>query len=142
MNNEHSPVPPRSDNLLTSVGVDHVRLSYCYLNDGDLDAYCSLFAEQAVVRQPGRRPVTGRQELERVERARRATRSIRHSIYEVFGSGRKVAALGLLTHRRHTPGHTESDLPFVDVFTVADNGLLVDRTTFLFSPGSSLCSAE
>jgi ketosteroid isomerase-like protein len=121
--------------------MDHVRLSYYYLNDGDLDAYCSLFAEQAVVRQPGRRPVTGRQELERVERARRATRSVRHSIYEVFGSGRKVAALGLLTHRRHA-GPAESDLPFVDVFTVADNGLLVDRTTFLFSPGSSLCSAD
>jgi ketosteroid isomerase-like protein len=117
--------------------MDHVRLSYCYLDDGDLDAYCSLFAEQAVLRQPGRRTVTGRHELERVERARQASRSVRHSIYEVFGSGRRVAAIGRLCHRRPAAGQT--DLNFVDVFTVADNGLLVDRTTFLFSFDVKCC---
>src|SRR5207249_9036866 len=96
MTDEHSPTSCRADNYLTSVGMDHVRLSYCYLDDGDLDAYCSLFAEQAVLRQPGRRPVTGRRELERVERARAATRSVFHSIVEVFVSVPRFAAIGRL----------------------------------------------
>jgi ketosteroid isomerase-like protein len=132
MTNEHSPAPCRTDSYLTSVGMDHVRLSYCYLDDGDVDGYCSLFAEQAVLRQPGKQPVTGRTELERQERARQATRSVRHSITEVFGSGRKVAAIGRLRHH-HRPA-TDQDTHFVDVFTVADNGLLENRTTFLFAP--------
>lgn len=140
MNDDLTPAPHRSDNYLTSVGMDHVRLSYCYLNDGDVDAYGSLFAEQAVLRQPGSRPVTGRHELERVERARQATRSVRHSILEVFGSGRRVAAIGTLSHRRPAPDHHDTELYFVDVFTVADNGLLDDRTTFLFAQVSHPCA--
>lgn len=123
-------MPRQADNdLLTSVAMDHVRLSYCYLDDGDVDGYCSLFAEQAVLRQPGSTPVSGRNELERVERARQAKRPVRHSIHEVFGSGRRVAAIGRLCGPGPTP-----DVHFVDVFTVADNGLLSGRTTFLFTP--------
>lgn len=117
---------------MTSVAMDHVRLSYCYLDDGDVDGYCSLFAEQAVLRQPGTTPVTGRAELERVERARQANYSVRHSIYQVFTAGRRrVAAIG---RRRQLRAPYQADVHFVDVFTVADNGLLIDRTTFLFSP--------
>lgn len=119
--------PMMTDSHLTSVAMDHVRLSYCYLDEGDVDAYCSLFAEQAVLRQPGTTPVTGRHELERIERARQTP--VRHSIYQVFGSGRQVAAIG---HRRHLA--SQADVHFIDVFTVADNGLLVDRTTYLFAP--------
>jgi hypothetical protein len=95
--------------------MDHVRLSYCYLDDGDMDAYCSLFAEQAA-------------------QTPRTTRRFRHLIHEVFGSGRRVAAIG----RRRPAGadDNDGDIPFVDVFTVADNGLLIDRTTFLFAPAA------
>jgi ketosteroid isomerase-like protein len=117
-----------SDCDVVSAAMDHVRLSYGYLDDGDLDAYCSLFAEQAVVRQPGASPVSGRDELEKVERARRAARSVRHSISAVFGSGHRVVAIGRLS------GDHGAEMDFVDVFTVADNGLLIERTTFLFTP--------
>jgi ketosteroid isomerase-like protein len=117
-----------TDSHQTSVAMDPVRLSYCYLDEGDVDAYCSLFAEQAVHRQPGTTPVTGRTELERVERARQTP--VRHSIYQVFGAGRQVTAIGL----RHLSTHT--DVHFIDIFTVADNGLLADRTTYLFTPSA------
>jgi ketosteroid isomerase-like protein len=133
MTDEHSSALRRTDNYLTSVGMDHVRLSYSYLDDGDVDAYCSLFTEQAVLRQPGKNPVNGRDELERHERARQASRSVRHSIVDVFGSGRKVAAVGRMSHH-HSPA-TDHDTHFVDVFTVGDSGLLENRTTFLFTPG-------
>src|SRR5690349_13209873 len=93
--------------------IDHVRLSYCYLDEGDLDAYCSLFTEQVVLRQPGLHPVSGRDELERAARKRRAGKHFRHHLYEVFGSGQRVAAVGRLAHL-HPPA---ADVDFIDVFT-------------------------
>ncbi|HET9143723.1 nuclear transport factor 2 family protein [Actinophytocola sp.] len=118
---------------LVATAVDHVRLSYHYLDRGDVDGYCSLFTERAVVRQPGSCQVIGREELERVEVSRRGTRFVRHAVREVFGAGRRVAALGQA--RNLLPGNGDDPhVDFVDVFTVADNGLLADRTTFLFTP--------
>lgn len=113
-----------------AAAIDHVRLSYCYLDDGDLDAYCSLFTDEVVLRAPGLHPVSGRDELERVARKRRAGKHIRHQLFEVFGSDRRVAAVGRIAHL-HAPA---ADVDFIDVFTVADCGLLSGRTTFLFTP--------
>jgi ketosteroid isomerase-like protein len=141
MNDEHKTLSWPSDCDPTSLAMDHVRLSYSYLDDGDVDGYCSLFDEQAVVRQPGCGDVTGRRELERVERTRQTGRSVRHQIYDVFGSGRRVAALGRLSHLPAATGNHATDVPFVDVFTVADNGLLIDRTTFLFAT-TARCGAD
>lgn len=127
-----APWRPTGD--LISAAMDHVRLSYGYLDDGDIDAYCSLFITQAVARRPGARPVTGRDALERDEQARLSSRRVRHVVDEVFGSGRRVAALGRLRPRHAGDSGHDTDVDFVDVFTVADNGLLATRTTFLFSP--------
>lgn len=103
--------------------MDHVRLSYCYLDDGDMDAYRSLFAGAA---GPG-------------EHTRRTARPFRHLIHDVFGSGRRIAAIG----RRRPAGADDHDgVPFVDVFTVADDGLLIDRTTFLFAPAARCCAGS
>ena len=117
-----------------AAAIDHVRLSYCYLDDGDIDAYCSLFTEQVVLLQPGTSPVSGRAELERAARRRRPGEFVRHLVYDVFGSGRRVAAVGRLNHLRPPAGDHALDMDFIDVFTVADNGLLSGRTTFLFTP--------
>src|SRR5436190_16589107 len=121
MTNEHSSTscpttscPPPAD--LAVVAMDHIRLSYCYLDEGDIDGYCSLFTEQAVIRQPGTPTVSGRLELERIERARRGTSRSRHFIHELIASGRRVAAIGRLRT-------AAAELHFVDVFTIADNGL-------------------
>ena len=134
MINDHSSTLWRPESEPIAAAIDHVRLSYCYLDDGDLDAYCSLFTEQVVLRQPGSTPISGRAELERVARTRRCGKSVRHRVYEVFGSGRRVAAVGRLNHVHPSTGDGELDLDFIDVFTVADSGLLSGRTTFLFTP--------
>ncbi|HEV2777840.1 MAG TPA: nuclear transport factor 2 family protein [Actinophytocola sp.] len=116
MNDDHLTASWPSACDPTSVAMDHVRLSYCYLDDGDVDAYRSLFAEPAAGRAP------------------QADRSCRHLIYEVFGSGRRVAAIGRRLSQQPVAGERATDVHFVDVFTVADNGLLVDRMTFLSPP--------
>lgn len=129
MSYEQSPALWCPDSEPIAAAIDHVRLSYCYLDDGDLDAYCSLFTEHVVLRQPGTHPVSGRVELERAAR-RWSGKPVRHQLYEVFGAGRRVAAVGRLAHL-HPP---DADFDFIDVFTVADCGLLSGRTTFLFTP--------
>ena len=134
MMNDHSPTLRRPECEPIASAIDHVRLSYWYLDEEDLDAYCSLFTEQAVLLQPGAHPVSGRAAMERAARMRRCGRFVRHLVYEVFGSGHRVAAVGRLLHRRPPAGDHEVDLDFIDVFTVADNGLLASRMTFLFTP--------
>jgi hypothetical protein len=129
----NSPTLWRPETDLVSAAVDHVRLSYHYLDGGDVDGYCSLFDERAVLRAPGSGQVNGRDELERIEASRGTSRFVRHTVREVFGSGRRVAALGRM--RTVLPGAGgDSHVDFVDVFAVADSGLLADRTTFLFTP--------
>lgn len=134
MINNHAPTLWQPESEPIAAAIDHVRLSYCYLDDGDFDAYCSLFTDHVVLRQPGARPVSGRAELERQARKRPAGKRVRHHVYEVFGSGRRVAAIGRIKHLRPPAGDHDFDLDFVDTFTVADNGLLAGRTTFLFTP--------
>jgi ketosteroid isomerase-like protein len=119
-----------------AAAIDHVRLSYCYLDDGDIDAYCSLFTEQVVLRQPGTHPVSGRAELERAARLRRAGKFVRHLVFQVFESGSRITAVGRLNHLRPPAGDPDPDLDFIDVFSVADSGLLSGRTSFLFTPAA------
>ncbi|HEU5472907.1 MAG TPA: nuclear transport factor 2 family protein [Actinophytocola sp.] len=133
MTTHETPTLWRPENVLAATAADSVRLSYYYLDGGDVDGYCSLFANEAVLRAPGTEPVAGRRELERIETTRRTTRFVRHAVRDVFGSGRRVAAVG----RLRTLLGPEPDVDFVDVFTVADDGLLADRTTFLFTPAQS-----
>ena len=134
MNRDHSSTLWRPESEPIAAAIDHVRLSYCYLDEGDVDAYCSLFTEQAVLRQPGTQPVSGRAELARAARMRRAGKFVRHLVFEVFGSGRRIAAVGRVNHLRPSANDREPDMDFVDMFSVADNGLLSGRTTLLFTP--------
>ena len=134
MNKDHASTLWRPESEPIAAAIDHVRLSYCYLDEGDVDAYCSLFTEQVVLREPGTQPVSGRDELARAARMRRAGKFVRHLIFDVFGLGRRVAAVGRVNHLRPPADHHEPDIDFIDVFSVADNGLLSGRTTLLFTP--------
>src|SRR5436190_2063112 len=49
----------RPSPAVTAAGVDHVRLSYAYLDEGDVDAYGSLFDEHAHVSRPDTPLTTG-----------------------------------------------------------------------------------
>lgn len=113
---------------VTAVAVDHVRLSYHYLDTGDLDGFVSLFDPDVVLRRPGAQPVYGRGEVERTE-AQRCGRG-RHVLAQVFGAGDRAAAIGRFVP---DPPLAASAFAFADIFTIADNGLLVARETYFLS---------
>lgn len=43
-----------------AVGLDHVRLTYHYLDVGDMDGLASLFAEEVGLLRPGSSPIRSR----------------------------------------------------------------------------------
>ncbi|WP_434739839.1 nuclear transport factor 2 family protein [Micromonospora sp. SH-82] len=117
---------------VTAVGVDHVRLSYHYLDTGDIDAYGSLLDENVQVRRPDLAQGRGRAEVLRTH-ALLAGPPARHQIYKVIAAGDAVAVTGRYTAsdppRR---GQPEGDLDFVDVFTLTDEGMLLGYRRFYF----------
>jgi hypothetical protein len=108
---------------IAAAGVDHARLTYHYLDCGDIDSYASLLHDDIVLRRPGAATISGR---DRVEHARARSPKQRHVIDRVFAAGDRIAAIGRVTDR--------TELEFVDIFTVSDNGLLIAQTTYFFTP--------
>lgn len=119
---------------VASMAIDHVRLSFHYLDIGDIDGYASLFEQQAVLRRPGCEPVRGRAELERFEVARWRAGTCAHELFDVFGSRRRVAAVGRLVPRDASRADSDAGTGFVDLFVVSDKALILERRSFLFTP--------
>lgn len=113
---------------VTAAAVDHVRLSYHYLDTGDIDGFVSLLDPEVVLRRPGSRPVRGWGEVERIE-AQRCGRG-KHVLAQVFSAGNRAAAIGRFIP---DPPRTGSAFYFADIFTIADTGLLVARDSYFFS---------
>lgn len=109
-----------------AAGMDHVRLSYHYLDIGDLDGYRSLFEDGAELGEP----VTA------VLRGRAGAVRYRYTVFDVFGSDRRLAAVGRMVEL--TGSHA---LDFVDLFTVSDSALLVERRCFVGFPPDGYCQA-
>ncbi|WDZ83443.1 nuclear transport factor 2 family protein [Micromonospora cathayae] len=120
---------------VTAAGVDHVRLSYHYLDIGDIDAYGSLLDEHVQVRRPDLALGCGRAEVLRTH-AQVAGPPSRHQIYKVIADGDAVAVTGRWTapstgRRDHRDG-----VDFVDVFTLTDEGMLLGYRRFYYlAPG-------
>ena len=116
---------------VTHVGVDHVRLSYHYLDVGDIDAYASLLDERVEVRLPGAPRGRGREEVLRLhtEVARSADR---HELSQVIAAESNVVVIGRLVRSTAVPPDPP-DVEFVDVFTVSDVGLLLGYQRFHFT---------
>jgi ketosteroid isomerase-like protein len=114
-----------ASSAISLVARDHVRLSYEYLDRGDLDGYLSLLAPDIELRRPGRVPVRGRADAERADPPRG-----RHRLRAVFSVGQQVAATGHFTgeHGRRL------DVEFADIFAVTPDGLLVAQSTYYFTP--------
>jgi ketosteroid isomerase-like protein len=108
---DRSP-PTRSP--LTAAALDHVLLSYAYLDDGDLDGYGSLLAEDARLIRPGRPNVVGRDQI-LAELARTAGPPRQHRLYRVTAHDDHIIAQGRCTH---------DNVDFVDVVTFSADGLL------------------
>lgn len=115
--------PPPSAATLAA-GVDHVRLSYLYLDEGDLDAYASLLHEDVQVRTPGAPACHGRADAVRLAITTRG----RHELFKVIGEGYCVVAVG-----HYSPsGAVSREFDFADFFTLSDDSLLLSRRRFYY----------
>ena len=107
MVNDAKPVPWST--AATAAGVDHVRLSYLYLDDDDPDAYASLLHADVRMDRPD-------------------CRGGRHALDRVIAEGDCVAVVGRYRSRSGAP-----DLRFADVFTLSAEGLLLGCRRFYAS---------
>lgn len=101
----HDAKPIPRSTAATAAGVDHVRLSYLYLDDDDTDAYASLLHAE----MRGDRP---------------DCRGGRHDLHRVIAEGDSVAVIGSFTSR------TGRCRLFADVFTLSPEGLLLGVRRF------------
>lgn len=119
----------RVGGVVTAVGVEHVRLSYDYLDRGDADGYASLLDPGMVLDEPGRERVRGA-----VDGPRRLRGSGTHDVHDVFAADGRVTAVG----RFHGGadgvggGADRGEVDFADVFTLSEHGLLLRQRCFYF----------
>jgi hypothetical protein len=110
---------------VAAFGVDHVRLSYEYLDSGDADGYASLLDPGAVLDEPGRAPVRGRGAVAALRRERGYGE---HDVHDVFAADGRVAAVG-----RFRGVNSAEDVDFADIFTLSEHGLLVRQRCFYYA---------
>jgi hypothetical protein len=113
-------------------GIDHARLSYHYLDIGDIDGYGSLFTADAVLLVPGIPPIRGRRAIEGF---RAAQPNRRHTLHSVTVTHGEVIVVGRIAVTGPNGGGTNAD--FVDSFTLSDYGLLTAQKTDFGSGGNS-----
>lgn len=111
--------------IVAAVGVDHVRLSYYYLDQGDLDEYASLLDSKAVLVLPRRGRVHGPGAVAAV---RCSHQRGAHTLRAVFAVGGWVVALGRFVGVGHDGAGVDVD--FADIFSLSEYGLLVEQSCF------------
>jgi hypothetical protein len=120
----NSPITP-----VTAIGIEHVRLSYLYLDRGDIDGYLSLLHADFSLLMPGEREIHGRDRIG-VFQAQHAQFAADHLIHHVIGSGDRVAVEG-----RYVSGEEGEDregIDFTEVFSLSEEGLLLSRKRYYF----------
>jgi hypothetical protein len=116
--------------VVTAMGVEHVRLSYDYLDRGDADGYASLLDPGMVLDEPGRERVRGRGA---VAGPRRLRGSGTHDVQDVFAADGRVTAIGRFRGADGgTRGADAGEVDFADVFTLSEHGLLLRQRCFYF----------
>ncbi|GAA3463506.1 hypothetical protein GCM10018963_55190 [Saccharothrix longispora] len=115
--------------VVTAVGVEHVRLSYEYLDRRDLDGYGSLFEV----------PAESRSAEVDASHVRAESGSYRvgggdggcsHVLEQVFCCSGRVVVVGRVVRG-------ERNVEFVDLFTLTEHGLLRSRKSYFFvEPGA------
>ena len=119
----------RASAAVAAIGLDHTRLSYAYLNCGDIDAYASLFHDDVVVRRPDATTIHGRDALEHMQTCGNDRPPGRYVVHHVFASDRRVAATGC-----YEIAATGESVEFADIFTIAETGLILAQCTYFFVP--------
>jgi ketosteroid isomerase-like protein len=115
---------------VTAAAVDHVLLAYLYLDEGDLDGYGSLLADDVRLTRPDLPPAVGRDSVV-AQMASIAGPPGRHRLYRVIANGDCVAAEGRCTGPAalRTAGGFQ-DVDFVDILTVSPDGLLLGQRRY------------
>ncbi|HEY7592083.1 MAG TPA: hypothetical protein VH969_02915 [Actinophytocola sp.] len=104
---------PASAAVMT-VGVDHVRLLYAYLDALEIDGYASLIDEDAHVRGVSSRDTNSREDAVRILRERSPGA---HELWTIEPGDEALMVTG-----RHTCSTGTVD--FADVFTLSECGLI------------------
>jgi len=89
--------------------IDHVRLSYIYLDAGDADGYASLFEHGSELEEPPTFVVTRG----------------RHLVEELMADGDRIVAVGHVD-----AGAQRSPVEFADVFIASATGLLRSKAPY------------
>ncbi|MET9119508.1 nuclear transport factor 2 family protein [Streptomyces longwoodensis] len=118
---------------VTAAGIDHVRLSYHYLDIGDIDGYGSLLADDIRVVRPDAPLRAGREEVLSLHQDALVPPGTHH-IEEIVAEGHSVVVTGRLTPlgASRTDG-TVRDLEFVDWFTLTDDSMLRGYRRYYFA---------
>jgi hypothetical protein len=107
-----------------TIGREHIRLSYEYLNHRDTEGYASLVDPEARFHGPGPCVARGPQEAAGLLIGLLPETAV-HTLHRIIVEDDGAAASGALT----TADSTRHD--FVDFFSISDHGLLLSWRRFL-----------
>ncbi|MFK4227063.1 nuclear transport factor 2 family protein [Streptomyces sp. NPDC019890] len=105
-----------------SAPVEHVYLSYAYLNARDYDAFASLLEDDVTVSVPGEVIAIGRAAVISTERGRRVS----YSLEDLWAGQGRIVATGVF-YRQADSVH---GVDFADIFIVSSRGLIASRKTY------------
>ncbi|MFJ6632441.1 nuclear transport factor 2 family protein [Streptomyces sp. NPDC091376] len=105
------------------VSVEHVYLSYAYLNARDYDAFASLLDEDVTLRGPDGTAAFGRAAVTAAEESRRFT----YVIEDLWGSAERMVVTGI----RRCPEDTCPAVDFAAIFNLSKCGLISSCRTYV-----------
>jgi hypothetical protein len=125
---------PRPGAAATEAGIDHVRLSYHYLDVGDVDGYQSLLDDFVELRRPDAPPGRGRVQVADIQAAL-ARPPGEHQLYRIIGANGAVAVMGRFVSGSGAPsGAASAPIEFADFFTLTGDGMLLGCSRYYFTP--------
>lgn len=119
----HSPVARST--LTTDIAIEHILLSYLYLDKGDTEGYASLLDRAAHFEEPGHPTAHGPEASAALLLGRYGERGT-HRPDRVIASGENIVVIGDLTPRKNEMRKHE----FADVFAFNEHGLLASWRRF------------
>ncbi|MGI5403447.1 nuclear transport factor 2 family protein [Streptomyces sp. CA-135486] len=105
-----------------SAPVEHVYLSYAYLNARDYDAFASLLEDDVTVSVPDEVIAKGRAAVISTERRRRVS----YSLEDLWAGQGRIVATGVF----YRQADSVQGVDFADIFTVSPRGLIASRKTY------------
>jgi hypothetical protein len=111
---------------VTAVGIDHVCLSYYYLDQWDIDNYLSLLHADMSLYLPSRQEIHGRKQIGAFQ-AQSGRDAGEYLIHEVIGSGDRVVVEGCYVSRK-----TGKGVDFTEIFRLSEEGLLRSQKRYYF----------